>query len=72
MNISVKRGSYIKASTKEFDISLLDMFDFSAAFDTADHAILLRCLEISFGMHGIALKWFSSTWLREVSRCLSP
>ena len=41
-------------------ISLLDMFDLSAAFDTVDHAILPRRLEISFGVRGTALEWFSS------------
>jgi hypothetical protein len=36
------------------------MFDLSAAFDTVDHSILLRRLEISFGIRGSALEWFSS------------
>ena len=36
------------------------MFDLSAAFDTVDHFILLRRLEISFGIRGAALEWFSS------------
>ena len=41
-------------------ISLLGMFDLSAAFDTVDHSILLRRMEISFGIRGAALEWFSS------------
>ena len=41
-------------------ISLLGMFYLSAAFDTVDHSILLRRLEISFGIRGAALEWFSS------------
>ena len=41
-------------------ITLLGMFDLSAAFDTVDHAILLRRLEISFGIRGVALSWFAS------------
>ena len=36
------------------------MFDLSAAFDTVDHSIMLRRLEISFGIQGAALEWFSS------------
>ena len=41
-------------------ITLLGMFDLSAAFDTVDHTILLRLLEVSFGIRGVALKWFAS------------
>ena len=36
------------------------MFDLTAAFDTVDHSILLRRLEISFDIRGAALEWFSS------------
>ena len=36
------------------------MFDLSAAFDTVYHAILLRGLEVSFGIRGVALNWFAS------------
>ena len=38
----------------------LGMFDLSAAFDTVDHAILLKRLDVSFGIRGNALNWFAS------------
>ena len=41
-------------------ITLLGMFDLCAAFDTVDHAILLRRLEVSFGIRGVAMNWFAS------------
>ena len=52
-------------------MSLLGMFDLSAAFDTVDHSILLRRLEISFGIRGSALEWFSSLldWEKSASVC---
>ena len=50
----------ILAALDRGQISLLGMFDLSAAFDTVDHSILLRRLEISFGIRGAALGWFSS------------
>ena len=36
---------------------MLVLLDFSAAFDTIDHSILLRRLESTFGIRGLALKW---------------
>ena len=50
----------ILAALDRGQISLLGMFDLSAAFDTVDKSILLRRLEISFGIRGAALEWFSS------------
>ena len=42
------------------DIAVLTLLDLSAAFDTLDHATLLRRLQISFGLGGSALSWFHS------------
>ena len=50
----------ILAALDRGQISLLGRFDLSAAFDTVDHPILLRRLEISFGIRGAALELFSS------------
>ena len=41
-------------------VSILVLLNLSAAFDTVDHAILLRRLETSFGITDAALAWFSS------------
>ena len=41
-------------------ITLLGMFDLSAAFDLVNHAILLKRLDVSFGIRGNALNWFVS------------
>jgi hypothetical protein len=40
--------------------AVLVLLDLSAAFDTVDHAILVRRLELSFGITGPALEWFRS------------
>ena len=39
------------------DAVVLVLLDFSAAFDTIDHRILLRRLESRFGIRGKALEW---------------
>ena len=42
------------------DLAALALLDLSAAFDTVDHATLLRRLDVSYGIRGHALAWFTS------------
>src|SRR5664279_5659915 len=41
-------------------LTALVMLDYSAAFDTVDHGILLDILQVSFGLSGAVLAWVSS------------
>ena len=42
------------------EITLVELFDLSAAFDTVDHDILLNCLRVAFGIQGTALSWIET------------
>ena len=42
------------------DLAVLTLLDLSTAFDTVDHATLLRRLEVSYGLRGHVLGWFHS------------
>ena len=41
-------------------VTLLVLLDLSAAFDTVDHRVLSRRLEVTYGITGTALQWFRS------------
>jgi Reverse transcriptase (RNA-dependent DNA polymerase) len=42
------------------DLAVLALLGLSAAFDTVDHATLLRLLDVSYGIRGRVLTWFTS------------
>jgi len=42
------------------DLAMLALLDLSAAFDSVDQRILLRRLQISYGLDGVVLQWFVS------------
>ena len=42
------------------NVSVLTLFDLSAAFDTIDHTFLLQRLAHVFGIHSTALYWLFS------------
>ena len=50
-------------------VTLLALFDVSAAFDSVDHSILLQRLSISFGLAGAPLEWLRS-FLSERTNCV--
>jgi hypothetical protein len=52
--------SDVLQAVDEGDVAILALLDLSAAFDTVDHSILLRRLQITFGFDGTALQWFRS------------
>jgi len=41
-------------------VSALCLLDLTAAFDTVDHDLVMRCLERQFGLRGVVLQWLSS------------
>ncbi|GFS07905.1 reverse transcriptase-like protein [Elysia marginata] len=56
----LKVHSDLLEATDSGQVSILALLDLSAAFNTLDHQILLRRLEVSFGFKNNALKWVAS------------
>ena len=54
------RRQRVITAMNEDQITHLGMFDLSAAFDTVDHTIMLKPLDVSFGIRENALNWFVS------------
>ena len=56
----LKVVNYLFLSLNKGNISVLALLDFSSAFDTIDHSILVHCLHTDFGFTDTVLQWFSS------------
>ena len=56
----IKVMSDLAIASDKGQVSLLSLLDLSAAFDTFDHAILIKRLENTHGIRDVALKWFIS------------
>ena len=52
--------SDILGAADDGKLSLLIQLDLSAAFDLADHSILLKRLKSTFGFDGLTLEWFKN------------
>ena len=62
----------IARSTDAGFVSALVLLDLSAAFDTVDHAILLKVLTERFGVENLELDWFRSYHTRRTQTFTTP
>ena len=51
-------------------VTLVVLLDYSAAFDTVDHGVMLDVLKYRFGLTGSALQWHSNSILVAVHSLL--
>ena len=56
----LKVSSDILSAIDHGDFSLISLLDLSSAFDSVHHDILLQRLELTYGLSGHVLSWFSS------------
>ena len=64
------KATYLFISLNKGNISVLALLDFSSAFDTIDHPILVHRLHTDFGFTDAVLQWFSS-YLTDRSQYIS-
>ena len=56
--LKIVNGLFLSLS--KCSMSVLDLLEFSSAFDTIDHPILVHCLHTDIGFTDTVLQWFSS------------
>ena len=56
----LQRHVHLFISLNKGNISVLALLDFSSAFDTIDHTIIVHHLHTDFGFTDTVLQWFSS------------
>ena len=59
-DVASKPHLYILIAMDSGSCALLVLLDLSAAFDTINHNILLKHLEVEVGLQGSVLRWFTS------------